>query len=78
MRYGLEYVLYGHIEDKVNVSISADMLLLLRMGVNFISLLTDSAARGFARETALTLCGFHRNSVSDNSSPDSYTFSLGI
>ncbi len=58
MRYGLEYVLYGHIEDKVNVSISADMLLLLRMGVNFISLLTDSAARGFARETALTLVGF--------------------
>jgi len=58
LKYELEYILSGKSSDKENLSSTAQKLMLLREGPNFIYLLKDSEKRAEAYEMAMTLVGF--------------------
>lgn len=58
LAYELEYLLCGKKEDKANLNGSISRIVLVRTLIHFISLMTDSAARGEVRRFAETAAFF--------------------
>lgn len=57
IQYGLEYILYGSYSDIQNVQRMATSLIMLRTGLNFVSIITDKTARTEALAGAAALVG---------------------
>lgn len=56
LSYELEYLLEGHASDKENLEAVCEKILLIRTGLNYLYLLTDSAKQAEAEVLSIAIC----------------------